>query len=406
MAVIEECTDEVRPASQRRPTVHIVDPGFIVPVGHHQEVNRLLIEHCDREGLDCRVLAERRCDPAILAERRGIGVFQHHMYFWPPDDLETIRYAGETNLAAEAILDEHVSPHLRPGDTVLCHTISHLYLIGLIRWFAKLTVPGVRLRLVLRFPPSFQCAPTNRQAAETLFRYGLERWAAHSGDAVLFADTPNLQRYYHDLAGVETRLVPVSIDFDQRHPPMATSEAPSGAPHFLFVGDGRPEKGFDLLPAAIEHFRESGGDGRFTIQCWGGAHETRAQLEALGDAVTLVDKPLVGEAYDRFLASGDAVLVPYSPDAYHLRTSHILVEALGCGLPVITTAGTWMADELVRFDADAGVLATRFDATAIAEAMLAFGSDRDRVSTKARAIAGDVRATHNAHTFCETLLAG
>ncbi len=58
------------------------------------------------------------------------------------------------------------------------------------------------------------------------------------------------------------------------------------------------------------------------------------------------------EAYYNEIANADIILIPYQvSEGYRARTSGVLAEAIAAGKPVITTAGTWMADQVAKYDA-------------------------------------------------------
>ena len=91
-------------------------------------------------------------------------------------------------------------------------------------------------------------------------------------------------------------------------------------------------------------------DVRFTIQC--GRPEMLADTlpgweQDLPD-VDFLARNLTEADYLSLLADADAVMVPYHPAIYDVRTSHVFLEAVGAGKPVLITAGTWMDMELDR----------------------------------------------------------
>ena len=103
---------------------------------------------------------------------------------------------------------------------------------------------------------------------------------------------------------------------------------------------------------------------RFTIQCgrpncWAicwrnGGENCRTWISSTAN--------LTEAEYLSLLAGADAVLVPYQPDIYDVRTSHVFLEAVGAGKPVMITAGTWMDLELARLG-HTGVKAAVFSPT-------------------------------------------
>lgn len=58
------------------------------------------------------------------------------------------------------------------------------------------------------------------------------------------------------------------------------------------------------------------------------------------------------EEYYAEIAAADIILIPYqASEGYRARTSGILAEAIAAEKPVITTTGTWMSDQVKRYNA-------------------------------------------------------
>lgn len=62
-------------------------------------------------------------------------------------------------------------------------------------------------------------------------------------------------------------------------------------------------------------------------------------------------KPILSrEEYIEQFACNDAILLPYDPQAYFSRTSGIFVEAVFAGKPPLVVEGSWLANELHRYN--------------------------------------------------------
>ena len=62
--------------------------------------------------------------------------------------------------------------------------------------------------------------------------------------------------------------------------------------------------------------------------------------------VALAGWPLSPADYLEFLAGADIGLLMYSQLGYHVRSSGVLIEMLGAGIPVVVPAGSWHADQV------------------------------------------------------------
>ncbi|XYD08919.1 glycosyltransferase [Methylobacterium sp. NMS12] len=182
------------------------------------------------------------------------------------------------------------------------------------------------------------------------------------------ADTERLAATFSHLTGVAFLHAP--IPFDQAHLRAALTDAAprvDDALRVLYLGDARLEKGYTDLPAAVASlWTDLVGPGRirFVIQSnfntpggEPGVLSAQQQLAAYGDRrVRLLPEALDAPAYYRHLAEADIALIPYDAGRYRERSSGVLVEAMAAGLPVVTSAGSWMEtqvgpDNAVLFDA-------------------------------------------------------
>jgi len=67
--------------------------------------------------------------------------------------------------------------------------------------------------------------------------------------------------------------------------------------------------------------------------------------------VHLIREPQTGASYRAFIAHADLLLLPYRRRPYRRRSSAVLLEALVAGVPVVTTSGTWLAEQVVKYKA-------------------------------------------------------
>lgn len=177
----------------------------------------------------------------------------------------------------------------------------------------------------------------------------LRNLAAAGGDRVrLYSDTESLARAHAALSGVSVGCLPIPVVPAVRRPRGATFQA-------TYLGDARDEKGFPLLVEAIEGLaaEREAGTMRFVLQSHfnsaTGDPRTALALARLGQdapGVALVGRALDADAYSTLLGEADAIVLPYEPEAYRLRSSGVLVEALASGVPVVVTAGSWLADQV------------------------------------------------------------
>jgi len=392
--------------------VFSLDPSFHDLSGHHFAVNELISTECRRRGIPCTVLAhaDSRLEIPGMDIRR---VFSTSLYGEPPDhELAPMFKAVQLNLSFEEELKAYLpESEIKPGDVFVAHTISYAYLIGLFRWYRCLKVPNVSLRIVLRFPPHHQ-AGEFFSIVEPIYAYALSLYNTlpEDKDARFFTDWNILSKYYEDLSGLKVGTIPISIDFADFPEQKPITDLDQRPIRFGYLGVARQEKGFDLLPEAIRSYQaERAARGlepdKFIIQTPGAGTEVLAELHSLSGVQTL-DNCVFGADFHRMLEICDVVFIPYDPESYYLRSSHILIEALGMARPVITTRDTWMEDELrTHLGFPVGTFMERFDSESLADAMLAFADNAQAYASNAAFASHLVRLKHNSIVFMDALLA-
>lgn len=174
---------------------------------------------------------------------------------------------------------------------------------------------------------------------------------------------PSVELFYH---GVDTDYFQVA--HEQAGEPARPTSCP---PMILSVGRLVPKKGFDLLIEAAALLRQRGSDFRIEIV---GAGDLRRGLEkqifeaGLEDRVTLrglLTRNEVREAYAR----ADCVVLAsrIAGDGDRDGIPNTLVEAMGCGLPVVATQLPGIAELVVH--GKTGLLVPPEDPTALADAL-------------------------------------
>jgi glycosyltransferase involved in cell wall biosynthesis len=263
------------------------------------------------------------------------------------------------------------------------------------------------VRLILRYPPDFLVGGAGVAAAEFLYAHGIKA-LARAGCVRFFSDTASLAGRYAALAGIAIGVLPASVDYSPLDAAPRGPERKSAATRFLFIGEGRPEKGFHLLPEAIGLALARVPQLEFMIQVTRASPQIVARLKALGPRVDLVHgKVLPPAQYFARILAADAVLLPYQPQNYRFRASHILIESLAAERAVITTGqGSWMESEMRELEPLPGVLMREFTAPALAQAIIRLHEQRPQFMQAAAKAALRVRDKHALARFFETLLGG
>ena len=100
----------------------------------------------------------------------------------------------------------------------------------------------------------------------------------------------------------------------------------------------------------------------------------------------------------------DVVLLPYSKDVYHSRTSGPFTEALAAAKPVIVTDGTWMSDQLRSYGS--GLTVNDRDSESLMKAMIRTMDQYESFHAKAQHERSRWLSFHNPERFIDMLTGG
>jgi glycosyltransferase involved in cell wall biosynthesis len=388
----------------------VLDPGLQSKAGHHFHLDLILKEQARDHGVeDVVVYGYRGMDPVVATELAARPIFDIYIYTQVsgPPELAIPEGFNVINRVFAENLTAGVDNSFGPDDLIVVHTVLSYHLVGLYLWYAELPEPRPKLFMILRFPPWFRVEPEQHNLAVSLYQYALSLWGRFPEDRVaLAADSPGLAKFYSKLVGRPVAELPIPIIHDGPPPAIPALETEERLLNFVYLGEARFEKGFHLLLQAIEAARSLLPNVRFTIQA-GRYNELREFVDAWQERMPDVDfvtRELSGEDYFALLSAADAVLIPYNPIEYNLRTSHIFLEAIGAGKPVMVTAGTWMDLELARYGA-AGVRAGEFSAAGMLEGLVWLSKSWSELAVRTAEAAATCRRTHNPEVFFNEVMA-
>jgi len=208
------------------------------------------------------------------------------------------------------------------------------------------------------------------------------------------------------------RVLPNGVDLQRFHPRgrdlyfSSTRRDLGLAPEarvLLFVGSDYWRKGLDRVIAALELLPEEWSGLRLVVA---GHDSRRALFEQMCERAGLRERvSFVGvtDAPERLYAAADLLVLPTRYDPF----ANVSIEALGCGLPVVTTASNGAVEGLASSDALA-VVEDRAEAPVLAAAIASMlDSSRWRArSDAARAVAeqfGEVAAVQRWENFLEDM---
>lgn len=380
----------------------IVDPGCVNDAGHHFELDQACEAIGRARGVACHSFIHESASASVQERLSGAATLRTPVYISTQDPNLSLSY-----FAQNGFMYDELSAQLRlpfaANDTVLFHTVTNAHLLGMLRWYEELPEPRPRLSVVLRFPPETMVHPMHWPLSEYLYGHALRLWRRGGFPGVrFFADHPRMARRFIDLSGTPVADCAVPIRFPAAFDPGAAPG--SGPPTLVFLGNALDVKGFNLLPDVAARVRAVFPDARFVVQTLHADPQTLSRLAvALPGAAMGVNQAVHGDAYHGLIRMADVVWAFYDPETYRYRTSHTAVEALGFGRPVVTVAGTTMADDVAATGGLGAVVADRYDAESAAAAVIEALTRRVELGEQARAVATQWRARHGFEQFFDLM---
>jgi glycosyltransferase involved in cell wall biosynthesis len=330
----------------------IFDPALREYQGHHLEFARLLRTELAKTFVTSGYVHFRARTGIITALRAQPVCFGSTYVESSPTDFDAI-YCAETRDMLKSLQNVKRSD-LGPNSIFILHTLTAFQLEGLAHWYTALdSIDRPKLFLQFQFPLEFGAEESDwpqllervRTAASALASAGTVRFSTNSH---LMMD-----RICNQL-GQPVALMPVPI----RWPVLSRANELTAGPVFGFFGGLRQEKGSRLLAEAIPTFSARHQDARFIIHAPG----TESDPVALRALEHLPRVEIIRQSFrskddyfDAFSRAG-CILLPYDPAKYAVRTSAILLEAVGLGRLVITTDHSWLAAELRKRKAEGFVM--------------------------------------------------
>lgn len=227
------------------------------------------------------------------------------------------------------------------------------------------------------FPPEKNFLSTLKSEYREVVRKRMKKAYDLQGlnNKIFLFTTPSskLKKTYQDWTEEKFGTLPIPYIFTKN--PSLPSQKKKLEPTLGFMGDGRYEKGLLL---ALETILNRNDDNKYIIQILNPRGFPKKDLDRLNKLlgqlrmrrnIKLYDGPLLPGEFSNLINKIDIVLLPYHPGSYDARISAILVESIIKGKIVVTTADTWLGEqvdsmktgELFEYTANQGVNIANFN---------------------------------------------
>ncbi|WP_395665902.1 glycosyltransferase [Methylocella sp.] len=404
--------------------ISFLDPGLLGKGEHSYSLIRQVGEALTRRGVGWRVFAPRAARPEVLAELGATAHFRRSLYESVGASSNEWRLRRALAFLAMRRFDpdaptEHASARLLnrefredflalPADAretclVVLPAVSQHQLPGLVE--ALLATPPERRPRVLcqlMFAPDWTPWGRKGRLAPKIYARAFRRARALTGKCLFFsAENVEIARSYREAYGVEAAILPVPFG------DVAPARAVPARPVFGFFGYSKCDKGFHLLPEALDLCRAKKLEADFVVQVQHGGWEpatiaAERRLRASG-AARLLDGALSDADYAAETARVDAMLLPYDPALFGLRGSGVFTQSAAAGRPVVAAQGTFAAAAIARGEAE-GEIFSPYDARSFAAAILRLAARLPSAHARASALAADFARAHGAEAYADVLL--
>lgn len=250
-----------------------------------------------------------------------------------------------------------VSCEAENGDLVFIPNVGNVELLGSGACIGTTPIPGLTWHFLFRRNIFFGREPayTGQIKAQiaTLQAFEDFKQRVNAKEVNFYTDTEALTAQYNRLSVFNFKTLPIPLDES-----LARSQSVRTKLNIAYIGDARDEKGFPLIATLIDDLKAAGYSAdnlRFILQSNfnvpGGEPGSRIALAEIStqssELVNLIVGPFESDRYTALINSADLILIPYDSENYYARSSGIFAEAMAAGVPVVATAKSWMATELL-----------------------------------------------------------
>lgn len=372
----------------------ILDPSLLTLLSHNYSEANALLREATEISLATEIFCHRDAEPTVR-EIPAKPYFQLHGYGHmvasrPATDFMAVNYS---NQAIRKDLSGLTSD-LTPDDFIFFPTVTCNMILAISQWLNEFKAGRApRFGFCLMFPPTNIASGRPSHIAKEIYQKAFDQFPAQLAERIVFTcEVDRLSDTYASMLGVRPLTLPIPTCAATR----ATLSGSTRELRIVYLGAGRAEKGFHLLPDLLPIIHRQHPEIRFMIQ--GVGYEAEyikpivQQLRTLDDYVTLIERPISDEELLAAMQESDLLLLPYDAERYMERGSMLFTEAKRTGIPMILPQGTEFGDE----GESKGIAETfdRFSPESIAAATLRAIDQLDELSAASGQVARTEDESH------------
>jgi glycosyltransferase involved in cell wall biosynthesis len=344
----------------------IIEDALSDRKGHWAAYIGTFLRGLEKQGDEAIVLCDCKAEEFITASLKAQAVLPESIWHRMGDGASALtRYLRVPVHAVRTwrAVRKYFNSHLRdqPPDVVFVPTVLPHHLLG---WYLLLKSGSLprEATLLLFFPnlplgiaadgkARWTATPTTRLM---LWIFERIRPLVESKRVVLGVETAEMQSALATLTRLPVLYLPHPVD------PLPDPPCPGKLPlYFAAYGVARAEKGSDIFQSAIINYLADYPESRiqFGIQWMGDFKDDHGRLVGMADELCNSERVDVIRSFFRdgeyagWLSKTSVLVLPYRVSSYSVRVSRVVIEAMVNGLPVITTRGSTLWNQLEEFGA-------------------------------------------------------
>lgn len=344
---------------------HIFDFFLTNELGHYYEYDMSIIKELQSRNIKTKLYVPLLSSILVLQNTRTTPLFRSLSKYYGitkflPSFLGNVFSSLYESIMIFIDLNSIENSIFSKEESIFFPTVNHRQLLSVIWWFQSIPKDR-RPRLILLF--HFEENPSQRKCIfcpSIIYRIGFFIIEKYKNLNIMIAtDSDDLTLDYQLMTKKKVKTFPIPhIKKSQTHPNQIMSE-----PVISYLGEARVEKGFHLLPEAIEQvltnkkmlsslplfYIQEASHKQNDEELIQKAQQKLRSLSKIHKNINIIEKTLTGEEYHGFLLNSDILLLPYSQKAYRSRTSGIFAEGMGQGKLMIIPEMTWMYKQILNF---------------------------------------------------------
>lgn len=395
--------------------IFILDDTFTAKAGHNASYNLAIAKELIRRGYEAFIIAQRGAMIHVTEDTKKIirpgfsryaAEIQLKQLSFLPHHLHLFFRLLLGNMGHLLDLLKNISSHIEDSDLVVVSMYHSYHATAYAIWLGYLALQAkhIHLRLIFHNMQSFR-----------LLRYEIRLFNlfGKSQDVRFCSQTHALADQFLNNCQLHT----ITLPFPHRDAnSVRVSEALSSYPvkiTITYLGVALQAKGFDILVNALKCLSDLLDSEK--VYCvvqenilYPDPILSKSSQELLElstrfpQNLRVIPGPLSDQQYQNLLQETGMILLPHRADAYRYARSGAYIEAVALGIPVITSSGTFMAQELEEFGS--GILFEDGNADSLANAIRRAVEDFENLRRSAVLNKKNWLEIHNPENFIKILL--